>query len=124
VANLRLTRNPPSARFEPVAVRPNVVDSEAPPMMKLLYKPFAILAAVVASLAAGAIFKRLWTLIAKETEMPRALEQHRGWAEVVAAGLLRGAVFGGVKAVVHRTFADQYFRRTGVWPGKTAKPEA
>jgi hypothetical protein len=93
-------------------------------MMKLLYKPFAILAAVVASLAAGAIFKRLWALIAKETETPRALEQHRGWAEVVAAGLLRGAVFGGVKAVVNRAFADQYFRSTGVWPGKTAKPDS
>lgn len=93
-------------------------------MMKLLYKPFAIVAALVASLAAGAIFKRLWALLAKETEMPRALEQQHGWPEVVAAGVLRGAVFGGVKAVVNRAFADQYFRRTGVWPGKTAKPEA
>lgn len=93
-------------------------------MMKLLYKPFAILAAVVASLAAGAIFKRLWRLLAKETEMPRALEQQRGWAEVVAAGLLRGAVFGAVKALVHRAFANEYFRRTGVWPGKAAKPRA
>ena len=92
-------------------------------MMKLLYKPLAIVAALVASLAAGAIFKRLWALLATEPEMPKALEQDRGWAEVVAAGLLRGAVFGGTKAVVHRAFADQYFRRTGVWPGKTAKPE-
>jgi uncharacterized protein DUF4235 len=93
-------------------------------MMKLLYKPFAIIAALVASLAAGAIFKRLWALLAEEIEMPRALEQRRGWAEVVAAAALRGAVFGGVRAVVDRAFADQYFRRTGVWPGKSAKPEA
>jgi len=93
-------------------------------MMKLLYKPFAIVAALVASLAAGAIFKRLWALLARQTEMPKALEQHRGWVEIVAAGMLRGAVFGGTKAVVKRAFADEYFRWTGVWPGKTAKPKA
>jgi uncharacterized protein DUF4235 len=93
-------------------------------MMKLLYKPFAIVAGLVASRAAGAIFKRLWTFLAKETEMPQALEQHRGWAEVVAAGLLQGAVFGGVKAFVDRAFASEYFRRTGVWPGKADDPKA
>lgn len=94
-----------------------------PPMMKLLYKPFAIVAGLVASRAAGAIFKRLWRLLARETELPQALEQHRGWAEVVAAGFLKGAVFGGVKAFVDRAFANEYFRRTGVWPGKDAKPK-
>jgi len=92
-------------------------------MMKLLYKPFAIIAALVATRAAGAIFKRLWAVLAKETEMPQALEQHRGWTEVVAAGLLKGAVFGGVRALVDRSFANEYFRRTGVWPGKEAKPK-
>ena len=91
-------------------------------MMKLLYKPFAIAAGLVASRAAGAIFKRLWAFLAKETEMPQAMEQSRGWTEVVAAAMLKGAVFGGVKAFVDRTFATEYFRRTGVWPGKIGKP--
>lgn len=93
-------------------------------MMKLLYKPFAIVAGLVASRAAGAIFKRLWAFLARETEMPQALEQHRGLAEVVAAALLKGAVFGGVRALVDRAFADEYFRRTGVWPGKADEPKA
>ncbi len=92
-------------------------------MMKLLYKPFAIVAGLVASRAAGAIFRRLWAFLAKETEMPQAMEQSRGWTEVVAAAMLKGAVFGGVKALVDRTFAAEYFRRTGVWPGKIAKPQ-
>jgi hypothetical protein len=43
--------------------------------------------------------------------------------EVVAAAMLKGAVFGGVKAVVDRTFATEYFCRTGIWPGKTGKPQ-
>jgi hypothetical protein len=92
-------------------------------MMKLLYKPFAIIAGLVASRAAGAIFKRLWGFLTKETEVPQAMEQSRGWAEVVAAAILKGAVFGGVRALAHRAFATGYFRRTGVWPGKTGKPE-
>jgi hypothetical protein len=37
--------------------------------------------------------------------------------------MLKGAVFGGVEAVVDRTFATEYFRRTGIWPGKTGKPQ-
>jgi hypothetical protein len=92
-------------------------------MMKLLYKPFAIVAGLVASRTAGAIFRRLWAFLAKETEMPQAMEQSRGWAEVVVAAMLQGAVFGGVKALVDRTFATGYFRRTGVWPGKIARPQ-
>jgi hypothetical protein len=92
-------------------------------MMKLLYKPFAIIAGLIASRAAGAIFRRLWTFLSKETEMPQALEQSRGWTKVVAAAMLKGAVFGGVKALVDRTFATEYFRRTGIWPGKIDQPE-
>ena len=92
-------------------------------MTKLLYKPFAIIAGVVASRVAGAIFERLWAFLAKETEIPQAMEQSRGWNEIVAAAILKGAVFGGVKALVDRTFATGYFRRTGVWPGKISKPQ-
>jgi hypothetical protein len=92
-------------------------------MTKLLYKPFAIIAGVVASRVAGAIFKRLWAFLSKETEMPQAMEQYRGWTEVVGAALLKGAVFGGVKAFVDRAFATGYLRRTGVWPGKIDKPQ-
>ena len=60
-------------------------------------------------------------LLAGETEMPKAMEQERGWAEVVVAATLEGAVFAGVKAFVDRTFATGFARGTGVWPGKVAK---
>jgi hypothetical protein len=92
-------------------------------MMKLLYKPFAIIAGLLAGRAAGAIFKRLWAFLAKETEIPQAMEQSRGWTEVVVAAMLKGAVFGAVKALADRMFATGYFRQTGVWPGKVSKPQ-
>jgi hypothetical protein len=89
--------------------------------MRFPYKPFAIIAGVVAGKAAGAIFEKTWASLAKQTKVPLAMDQERRWAEVIVAAMLRGAVFGGVKAVVDRSFATGYFRRTGVWPGKTAK---
>ena len=90
---------------------------------KLLYLPVGIVAGRVASKVGGGIFNRLWRFVAGETEMPKAMEQQRGWAEVVVAAMLGGAVFGGVKAFVDRTFATGYFRGTGVWPGKAAGPK-
>lgn len=90
---------------------------------KLLYVPFGILAGRVASKVAGGIFTRLWRFLAGETEMPKAMEQERGWAEVVVAATLGGAVFAGVKAFVDRAFATGFARGTGVWPGKVAKPK-
>lgn len=92
--------------------------------MRLLYKPFAVIAGIVAGKAAGKIFDQLWRLLAKETKAPLALEQKRGWIAVVLASTLKGAVFGGVRAFVDRAFATGYFRRTGVWPGKDAKPQS
>jgi Protein of unknown function (DUF4235) len=91
--------------------------------MKLLYKPFAVIAGIVAGKAAGKIFDGLWRLLARETKAPLALEQNRGWIGVILASTLKGAVFGGVRAIVDRAFATGYFRRTGVWPGKIAKPQ-
>jgi Protein of unknown function (DUF4235) len=67
---------------------------------------------LVASRVAGGIFKRLWKLLADETETPRAMEEQRGWTEVVAA-TLQGAVFGAVKVFVDRAFATGFARRTG-----------
>ena len=90
---------------------------------KLLYLPFGILAGRVATRVAGGIVKRLWGFRAGETEMPKAMEQQRGWAEVVVAATLGSAVFAGVKAFVDRAFATGFARGTGVWPGKVAKPK-
>jgi uncharacterized protein DUF4235 len=88
--------------------------------MKLIYKPFGLLASVVGGLLAGAIFKRLWAAVADEEEAPNAKARDRTWREVVTAAAIQGAVFGGVKALIDRAGASGYERMTGVWPGDTA----
>ena len=88
--------------------------------MKLVYKPFGTLAGVLGGLMAGALFKRIWRLVAHESDAPDAKDEHRGWTEVVAAAALQGAIFGGVKAAVDRAGAVGFARATGVWPGGKA----
>jgi hypothetical protein len=87
--------------------------------MKLLYKPIGTIAGVAAGLVAGAIFKRVWRVVAHEEDTPDAKDEHRSWTEVIAAATLEGAIFAGVKAAVDRAGAAGFARLTGVWPGNT-----
>jgi Protein of unknown function (DUF4235) len=87
--------------------------------MKLLYKPFGLLAGIAGGVLAGALFKRVWRAVADEDKAPTAKDGDRSWREVVAAAAIQGAVFGGVKALVDRAGATAYSELTGVWPGKT-----
>jgi predicted metal-dependent enzyme (double-stranded beta helix superfamily) len=91
--------------------------------MKLLYKPFGVVAGVVAGMMAGAVFKQIWKLVADEEDKPDATDRNRGWTEVVSAAAIQGAVFGGVKAAVDRAGATGFERITGTWPGNTEPPE-
>lgn len=91
--------------------------------MSLLYKPFGLLFSVLGGLLAGAVFKQIWKLVAHESDSPDATDQKRGWAEVVGAAAVEGAVFGGVKALIDRAGATGFERVTGVWPGNTQAPK-
>jgi hypothetical protein len=85
---------------------------------RLLYKPFGLLISVLGGLAARAIFKRIWAAVAREEEAPEATDAGKGWAEVIAAATVEGAVFGGVKAAIDRAGATGFARLTGAWPGE------
>jgi Protein of unknown function (DUF4235) len=92
--------------------------------MKLLYKPFGLVASVLGGIVAGALFKRLWRAVADDREAPSAKDRDRSWREVIAAAAIQGAVFGGVKALIDRAGASGFARLTGVWPGKTNTKQA
>ena len=92
--------------------------------MKLLYKPFGIVAGVFAGMTAAAIFKRVWKTVADDGEKPDAKDKDRSWAEVVGAAALHGAVFGGVKAAVDRAAATGFEQLTGTWPGNSGRADS
>jgi hypothetical protein len=87
-------------------------------LLRVAYKPIGILAGVVGGLLAGAVFRRLWTLVGREGKAPKATDADRGWAEVVLSAAAQGAVFGAVRSAVDRAGAAGFSRATGVWPGR------
>ena len=48
-------------------------------MLKLLYKPVAIVAGIVGALLSGLIFKRIWKVVGRGSDAPAPLDSERGW---------------------------------------------
>ena len=86
-------------------------------MIKLLYKPVGMLVSVLGGMLAGAIFKRVWKITAREDDAPKATDARRGWREILLAAALQGAIFALVKAAIDRGAAVGTRKVTGVWPG-------
>lgn len=86
-------------------------------MARVLYKPLGLAISVLGGIAAGAIFKRVWSAVAHEDEPPKATDAGKSWGEVITAATVEGAVFGGVKAAIDRAGATGFARLTGTWPG-------
>lgn len=85
-------------------------------MNKMLYKPLSLAFSVAGGVVAGAIFKRVWKLVADEDEAPKATSRDYGWGSVLAAAALQGAIFAVVKAAIDRGGAEGVRRLTGDWP--------
>ena len=85
--------------------------------MKLLYRPLGLIVGIIAGRIATSLFSRVWERLAEEPEVPKPTAHDRSWAEVVIAGTLKGAIFGGTRAAVNRGGASAYSFLTGVWPG-------
>jgi Protein of unknown function (DUF4235) len=85
---------------------------------KILYRPLGLGFGVLGGIIAGALFKQVWKVVAGEDEEPEATDRDYGWAAVVGAAALQGALFGAVKAAVDRGGAEGFRRLTGSWPGE------
>ena len=93
-------------------------------MIKIMYKPFGVLAGVLGGILAGAIFKQIWKLIAHEEDTPDSKDLQKGWGEVLIAATIQGAIFAVVKAAVDRGAATATLKLTGIWPGNDSAAEA
>ena len=88
-------------------------------MLKLLYKPVAIVAGIVGGLLSGLIFKNLWKVVGRGSDPPAPLDSERAWGEVLLASVLHGAIYALVKTAVDRGAAEWTRKKTGIWPGGT-----
>ncbi len=88
----------------------------SPKLEKVAFKPINLALGIGAGALAGLVFKQVWKLASGDDDAPDAGDEDRGWAEIIAAAALQGAIFAVVKAVVHRGGAVGAKRLTGTWP--------
>ncbi|MFD5791946.1 DUF4235 domain-containing protein [Streptomyces diastatochromogenes] len=84
--------------------------------LPLVYQPLGFVLSWAGGALAGMAFRRAWMAIRHEEDAPDALDQDRGWGEILLAAAVQGAVFAVVRSAVDRTGAKAIERTTGVWP--------
>jgi hypothetical protein len=88
----------------------------SPQLEKIALKPINVVLGIGAGALAGLVFKQVWKLASGDDDAPDAGDEDRGWAEIIVAAALQGAIFAVVKAVVHRGGAVGTKKLTGTWP--------
>ena len=63
-------------------------------MLKLVYKPWGILAGVLGGVVAGQLFKQLWKLASGEDDAPDATDPDIGWTEAILAATASERIAG------------------------------
>jgi hypothetical protein len=88
--------------------------------MRLLYKPIALIAALISARIGKSVFAGIW---AKFDDQPPPTPGADGASagKVIGAQALQGAVMAATAAAVDRAFAKSFFHLFGIWPNK-AKP--
>lgn len=85
--------------------------------MKLLYKPFGIIAGIISGWLGKTTFKSLWSKIDNH-EPPEATTEETSYPKVIGAAVLKAAVMAGVGVAVERAGAQAFHYFTGIWPGE------
>jgi hypothetical protein len=85
--------------------------------MKLLYKPFGVVAGILSGLLARRLFTVLWGAI-DDREPPEAKTERASWPRVLTAAAIQGATFSATRAAVDRAGARGFEHLFGVWPGE------
>ena len=84
--------------------------------MKLIYKPFGLIAGLIAGFLSTKIFDFVWARF-DDQEPPEPTTEHAPIAKVLAAAAIQGLIFRTVRAYVDREGARGFRYLTGVWPG-------
>ena len=92
-------------------------------MVKVLYKPFAIIAALIGARLGRSVFKQLWGIV-DDGDPPPPTTVEASLPKVVGAAALEAATMAAIGATVDRASARWFHHLTGLWPGqkRASKP--
>jgi predicted DNA-binding transcriptional regulator YafY len=85
--------------------------------MKILYKPFAIIASLIGAKLGRSAFKNVWAKI-DASDPPDPTTAEASFTKVVGAAALEAATMAAIGAAVDRASARGFHYLTGIWPGK------
>ena len=85
--------------------------------MKLLYKPFGIIAGIIAAKLARKLFHAMWGTI-DEQAPPTAGSEQTTLPKVVAAAAFEAATYAATRAAVDRASLKWFQFLTGIWAGE------
>ena len=88
--------------------------------MKVLYKPFGIIAGIIGARVGQSAFRAVWSKL-DTGEPPKQTTEDASLSKVVAASALEAATLAGVGSAVDRLSMRWFHHLTGIWPGD--KPE-
>lgn len=90
--------------------------------MKVIYKPFAVVASAIGTKIGQRVFRAVWIKVDGH-EPPQATVREASTAKVVGAAALEAAALAGAKAATARASAQSFFYLTGYWPGSRSKED-
>ena len=92
--------------------------------MKVLYKPFGIIATLIGAKIARSIFNVLWSRIDEEAPPPRPTTEDASLPKIVGAAALEAATMAAIGAAVDHASARTFHHLTGIWPGPRRDTDA
>lgn len=85
--------------------------------MKLIYKPFALIFALVAARIGKSAFKAIWSAI-DDADPPRPSAPSASFPKVIGAAALEAVTMSSIAAAADRASAQAFYHLTGAWPGE------
>lgn len=90
------------------------------PMIKLIFRPFAVVATLIAGMIGKRLFQRLWGLL-DDKHPPRTEERSTPIGKLALALAVEGALFRLVKGLADHGSRRAFAHMTGAWPGEQAE---
>jgi Protein of unknown function (DUF4235) len=90
--------------------------------MRVLYRPFGIIAGIVGIRLGRAVFRQLWSQV-DSGEPPTPRTPDTSLPKVVGAAALEAATMAAISAAVDTASRRSFQYLVGVWPGDKRKEE-
>lgn len=85
-------------------------------MLKLMFMPFRLIGGMLAGVVAAKLFERIWSIFDKQ-DAPDPESREIPIPKLLAALVIEGAVFRGVRGLFDHGSRVAFSRMTGRWPG-------